>query len=166
MYGTLAEFKTYCTNALYDITAYTDEQITATLTKAALKLDAEFRQHWVGYRTVATQANDWPRTNAYGSVTNAPYAPDSVPSALVDASYEYCYQMLSGVVRVISSDANTATIKSEKKSLTGGMFKEIEYTTGLSPEDRENQVLDYLTSVILFDLIAKSSGGFSTAKRL
>ena len=60
-----------------------------------------------------------------------------------------------------------ATIKSEKKSLVSGMFKEIEYTSGLSPEDQENQVFDTIAELYLFDLLTRgSSGGFTTCKKL
>lgn len=168
MYGTLADFKTYCDEAGYDHSAFNDSVLTHTLNLASKKLDAEFRSRWVGYRTDNTQSLEFPRTNAIGSVSGVLYAADTVPTAILESTYELTFQMASGVVRGVVGDKNEATIKSEKKSLVSGMSKEVEYTSGLSPEDRENQVYESIASLYVYDLLKGigGTGGFKAVKCL
>lgn len=167
MYGNLADFKTYAASMGYDISGYTDEQLTVNLNLASKKLDAKYRQQWIGNRATTAQTEDWPRANAVGSVSGLSYASDSVPTQLIEATYELTFQMASGVVRGVVSDKNEASVKSEKKSLVSGMFKEVEYVSGLSPEDREYQVFDSLAELWLYDLLrTQSTGGFTTGRCL
>lgn len=167
MYGNLADFKTYAAGMGYDTSGYTDEQLTVNLNLASKKIDAKWRLQWVGTRATTSQTEDWPRVNAYGSVSELLYPSDSVPQQLIDSTYELTFQMASGVVRGVVSDKNEASVKSEKKSLVSGMFKEVEYVSGLSPEDREYQVFDSLAELWLYDLLkTQSTGGFTTGRCL
>lgn len=167
MYGNLTDFKTYCASVGYDIAAYTDEQLTQSLNLSSKKLDAKYRNQWVGERTEITQTQDWPRKNAYGSISGSLYPSDSVPAAVDESTYELSYYVVSGVVRGVAGDKNEATVKRESKSLVSGMNKTIEYVSGLSPEDRENQVYDSLAELWLFDLLkVGSTGGFTTGRCL
>lgn len=167
MYGNLADFKAYAAGMGYDISGYTDEQLTVNLNLATKKIDAKWRRNWIGNRATTSQTEDWPRANAYGSESGLLYPSDSVPSQVIDATYELTYQITSGVVRGIVGDSNQATIKKEKSSLVSGMFEEIEYTSGLSPEDREHQVFDSLAGLFLYDLLkSQSTGGFTTGRCL
>lgn len=167
MYGNLANFKTYAAGVGYDISGYTDEQLAVNLNLATKKIDAKWRRNWIGNRATTSQTEDWPRANAYGSESGLLYPSDSVPSQVIDATYELTYQMTSGVVRGIVGDKNEASVKSERKSLVSGMFKEVEYVSGLSPEDREHQVFDSLAELFIYDLLkSQSTGGFTTGRCL
>lgn len=167
MYGNLADFKAYCASVGYDITAYTDVQLTQSLNLSSKKLDAKYRNQWIGERTETTQTQDWPRKNAYGSVSGSLYPSDSTPEAIDESAYELSYYVVSGVVRGVAGDKNEATVKRESKSLVSGMNKTVEYVSGLSPEDRENQVYDSLAELWLYDLLKKcSTGGFTTGRCL
>lgn len=167
MYGNITDFKAYCDAAGYDYSAYTDTQITYTLELSSKKLDSEYRPRWIGGRADINQELEWPRKNAIGSHTGRTYPSDSVPSEVINSTYEIAFQVLDGVVRGVVSTSPGATVKSEKKSLVSGMFKEVEYTSGLSPEDQENQVFDTIAELYLFDLLLRgSSGGFTTCKKL
>lgn len=167
MYGNITDFKLYCDAAGYDYSNYTDAQITYTLELSSKKLDSQYRSQWIGERADINQELEWARKNSYGSHTGRLYPSDSVPTEVINSTYEITFQVLDGVVRGVVSTSPGATIKSEKKSLVSGMFKEIEYTSGLSPEDQENQVFDTIAELYLFDLLTRgSSGGFTTCKKL
>lgn len=167
MYGNLADFKIYADSMGYDISGYTDEQLTVNLNLASRKLDAKYRQQWIGDRSTTTQTQDFPRANAIGSVSGIKYPSDSVPAQLIEATYELTYQISSGVVRGVVGDKNEASIKRESKSLVSGMNKTVEYVSGLSPEDRENQVYDSLAELWIYDLLRNQSvGGFTTGRCL
>lgn len=167
MYGNLIDFKSYCATVGYDISSYTDDKLNQSLNIASKKIDSKFRQKWIGSRATSSQVEDWPRINAYGSISGASYPSSSVPTAINESTYEFAFYVASGVVTGVVGDSNQATIKKEKSSLTSGMFEEIEYTSGLSPEDRENQVYSSLTELWLFDLLKiNKTGGFTTGRCL
>lgn len=93
-YASVAEWKAYWTDRAFDFSAYTDPNIQAALIKATDYIDTNFRNRFIGYILVETQALAWPRALAYiGCVVQT-----GVPINLKRATYEYAKRALTTIL--------------------------------------------------------------------
>ena len=113
MYGSQAEFQTYCTERAYDVLSFDAAAQTAALFRASLFVDGLGYKDtgtvrtplWPGTPTVPLQEREWPRENANDIYGNE-LASDTVPTRIEHATYEVAFFDLSGgdINRALASD--------------------------------------------------------------
>lgn len=95
-YSTLAAFKAFLTDRALMQESTSDSVLTGALIESCDHIEGLPPQGWLGAKTTATQALQWPRTNAekvrdataidtYGGAYTGYYLPDEYPAPLVQA---------------------------------------------------------------------------------
>lgn len=106
MYGSAAEFATYCEERGYDISALSGTSAQEQqLRRASAYVDGLGYEYlgnkrrvvlWSGQPLTATQEREWPRTGATDVYGNA-IASAAVPTRIEHATYEAAFALVSGV---------------------------------------------------------------------
>lgn len=127
MYTTKEYYKAYFLARNIDVTAQLDADINAALLVATEYLDDTY--DFIGYRTVTTQDNKWPRINATTS-ENITLDSSTVPDKVQQATCELAYieQTQTGGLQPLF---NGQVIKRSSKELRG-LKSSVEYDSAAS----------------------------------
>lgn len=102
-YASVAEWKSYWTDGGFDFSSYTDPQIQIALMRATRYIEQVYRNRFIGYRTLPTQALSWPRVAAYVNCIVV----TGVPTNLKYATSEYAKRALATTAELLPDPADT-----------------------------------------------------------
>ena len=121
-YATVAFFREFCGVEGFDISLYNDTKIEFALQRATRHIDTHFA--FVGYRLLATQRLEWPRTAAYYQDGRSAL---NVPLEVQEACCFYAYRSLTARLTpdpVYSEDG--ARVR-RRRTTVGPVTEDIEY---------------------------------------
>ena len=127
----------------WDLTAFTDDQITAAIIRGRRAIDRRNWIRWAGEATYDNQITAWPRSDV---VTDAglEYPEDKIPQDVIDASAEAAWRELQSPGSMSPDLERGGAIKSLKAGSV-----EVVYADGATAETAFTAINDLLGSWLL-----------------